>query len=561
MTITKKLYVSFSVLIVIILGISMFSFYQLTTMNDKYTALIDTRLEQTYAAADLQARIGVQGVHLRQYVLAGKETSLEGLRAEQQRIDDRIAYLDSTVYTETMGALIDGLESAKAQFDAAALDVIAYVDAGEQQAAIALLSTTISAANVQLNDVSDEMLDYNKTVFKNTVIETDEQVVRSSYVLMIITVLSVLVTLMNIRLLHRQVATPLRALAQQAKKIAAGDLTGERVAVRSKDEIGMLTAAFGQMTDTVSDLLTEAQKNAVEFSQNATHLMQSTEQLAHTSTQISHNIETIMRSAHEASSISGDTSAAMNETASGVQQIAYATEKIHEDAQQTTTLARNGEGVVANAKDQMQEIYTSAQMTAALVDKLTTSSTEIQHMSKMITDITDQTNLLALNANIEAARAGEHGKGFAVVADEVRKLAEQSKASAMLINQLTAGVLTETKQVSEAMVQSLGSVEKGVDLIDEAGQTFQTIVGSVREMTVQVAEMSAVTEELSASSEQVATSLHTLAQNVRQVATETGDISKQIDEQAIATKEMHLISESLGQKSNTLSALTTTFKV
>lgn len=74
---------------------------------------------------------------------------------------------------------------------------------------------------------------------------------------------------------------------------------------------------------------------------------------------------------------------------------------------------------------------------------------EINEITKVITEIAEKTNLLALNASIEAARAGEHGKGFAVVADEVKKLSYQSKTAAQNISALLTDVVSETdKNVS-----------------------------------------------------------------------------------------------------------------
>lgn len=87
---------------------------------------------------------------------------------------------------------------------------------------------------------------------------------------------------------------------------------------------------------------------------------------------------------------------------------------------------------------------------------------EINEITKVITEIAEKTNLLALNASIEAARAGEQGKGFAVVADEVNKLSYQSKIAAQNISALLMDVVSETdKNVSSvADLRGLNNIEE-----------------------------------------------------------------------------------------------------
>ena len=67
------------------------------------------------------------------------------------------------------------------------------------------------------------------------------------------------------------------------------------------------------------------------------------------------------------------------------------------------------------------ERHTSS--TEAAIERLKQTISDIEGVSRLITEVAAQINLIALNATIEAARAGESGRGFAVVAQEIKVLA------------------------------------------------------------------------------------------------------------------------------------------
>jgi methyl-accepting chemotaxis protein len=108
------------------------------------------------------------------------------------------------------------------------------------------------------------------------------------------------------------------------------------------------------------------------------------------------------------------------------------------------------------------------QATKSNVTKLSLAASEINEVTKSISDIASMTQLLALNASIEAARAGESGRGFAVVADEVKKLASQTDKATKRISDISNGILSSSQE-SEA----------SIDKIDELTKEINTIITSV----------------------------------------------------------------------------------
>ena len=119
--------------------------------------------------------------------------------------------------------------------------------------------------------------------------------------------------------------------------------------------------------------------------------------------------------------------------------------------------------------------------TVAAINTIHASSQRVTDIIGVINEITFQTNLLALNAAVEAARAGTHGRGFAVVATEVRQLSLRSAEAA--------------KEIRALIQDSVDSVEAGVELIHNSGETLQAIIAAVRQVSEIIEQISRTNQQ------------------------------------------------------------------
>ena len=153
-------------------------------------------------------------------------------------------------------------------------------------------------------------------------------------------------------------------------------------------------------------------------------------------------------------------------------------------------------------------------------------SRKIVDIIGVIDGIAFQTNILALNAAVEAARAGEQGRGFAVVAAEVRSLAQRSAQAA--------------KEIKGLITDSVEKVGEGTQLVDQAGQTMQEIVTSVKRVTDIIAEITAASQEQTSGIEQVNQAILQMDESTQQNATlveEASAAARSLEQQAVQLVE------------------------
>lgn len=333
---------------------------------------------------------------------------------------------------------------------------------------------------------------------------------------------------------------PIQELEGAAEKLKAGQLDVE-INYESPDELGKLAGNFRQACKTLevivqdtSYLLGEmAEGNFNVSSNNAQIYIGNFKQQYESMSKLKHELSDTMTQINEASE---QVAAGSDQLAGGAQALAEgatdqagAVEELTATVESVSGIAETG---AQTAADAYQNVLTavdnagkSREDLKALTDameRISSTSMEIQNIIGSIEDIASQTNLLSLNASIEAARAGEAGKGFAVVADQIGKLAGDSAKAAVntrdLIekslqeiengNQITEKTVAALNEILEAMnsfadvakTSSTNSSEQA-DMLKQIEQGIEQISGVIQSNSASAEETSATSQELSAQSE------------------------------------------------------------
>ena len=232
------------------------------------------------------------------------------------------------------------------------------------------------------------------------------------------------------------------------------------------------------------------------------------------------------------------------ESAEAVQRQLLKTEEIQKHVSDVEDAARIiGDNVrttgdaVSEGRDHIREMnnYTAqvdkaGKEVAAVLEVFKDTTSKMNTITDLITNVASETSLLALNASIEAARAGDAGRGFAVVASEISSLAKQTTEAT---ENIVAMIENITKQV-DTMVDTIDRlINTGMQesrCADETAKSFNTIAENVAVINTHSNQLGAVVSQLAAANKEIVDSIQTISAITEEVtahATETTTISEQ----------------------------------
>jgi methyl-accepting chemotaxis protein len=247
-------------------------------------------------------------------------------------------------------------------------------------------------------------------------------------------------------------------------------------AARQGDELGLMVARVNQADGIALNVASVAVHTAVGGALKST--LGRMEQAVATVRTSAHSIEVACT---EIASGNSDLSNRTEQTAGNLQRTASTMATLTGAVRQSADSARQASQLAVSASEVAVRGGNVVDQVVQTMQGINASSRKISDIIGVIDGIAFQTNILALNAAVEAARAGEQGRGFAVVASEVRSLAGRSAEAA--------------KEIKNLIGASVGRVEEGSALVEQAGTTMAEVVGSIRRLSDIVGEISAAANE------------------------------------------------------------------
>ena len=358
--------------------------------------------------------------------------------------------------------------------------------------------------------------------------------------------ISILISIIVALTLAINIGKPMKACVNRMKLLVEGDLDTPMPKISNKDETGVLVRStealveglrvvisdisylLNEMANQNLDVHTEHEDVYVGSFQDILHSMRNMRvELSGAMRQVNVSAEGVANASDQLSTSAQRLSQGTTEQASSVEELAGRIGLISEEVKNTASGALD---VRSQTHQTGEEVFLCNQKMQNLVvamEKIQTSSEEIEKILKTIDDIAFQTNILALNAAVEAERAGSAGKGFAVVAEEVRSLAGKSAQAA--------------KNTSELIANSTEAVHTGTEIAQNTADILLGVVNSIQSVVDAIDHIAVVSNEQSESVEQVSEGINQISvvvQSNSATAEEGAAASQQLSAEAASLKDL-----------------------
>ena len=206
----------------------------------------------------------------------------------------------------------------------------------------------------------------------------------------------------------------------------------------------------------------------------------------------------------------------LSESGQEILSISHAVKNVSSMSQEAETMASStidaiavGQDAVEDFRNRVSNIHEKIEDGTARVSRLKKSSSEILHISDMLSEVSQQISVLAIQATLQAAKAGEAGQGFRVVADGLKTLSERSGDEARRLGSLIEATLADIHAVLEALALVTQETEEGIRL----GEVVQETSLMISQRMMQLQELVNQLHEVSSEQENTAELLATRTQN------------------------------------------------
>ncbi len=516
MKIRNRMMIGFSIILVLLIGVSIFSISRMFYLANFTTNLYVHPFKVSNAVLEANVRIvNIQRI-MRELML---EENTQKIDEFSRLVDEHQKYiLDKLAEAKTFILLDDKTDVDKAieLFNAwrpLRDEQINALRKNDKTKAIEILKVKAIPFVDRLTKGMEQLIQFANVKALEFYLNAEGSKKASVMIVVIFDFLALVVAILISYWLTISITRPLNTAMGIADRLSSGDISMEHKSF-SMDETGRMLDSMGKMAANLREQMRQITEGIITLASSAAQISAATSQLATTTQEVSTSVNEVvvsMKEVKQTTSLSNEKAKEMSERARGV-----------------VETSRGGEAAVRQTIDLINTIQEQMISIADSVVGLSDQSQSIGEIIAAVDDVADQSRLLAINASIEAVKAGEQGKGFTVVAEEIKNLAEQSKQSTSQVRTILTDIQKATSAAVMATEQGSKAVENGVKQAGQTGGAIQTLGENIIQTSQAALQIEATSRQQSTGIEQVFVAMESISNAISQNA----DSARQLERSA-----------------------------
>lgn len=483
---------------------------------------------------------------------------IETARADMWKLMEEY---ESQITTQEAQDVYNNIKGKLTSYDEAVDMILEASRSGDKETANVLITSNLYTINDSITVNMEKLLGFSQENLETGKKTLQNAADKAESVIVLVSVLLIVAAVVILVISDRLIVVPIRRMARAIQKLTQdiheghGNL-GSRIPVETKDEIATLARGVNAFLDILQDMISGVITCSEEIDSQQKSVNAVVEQTNQNAGRTSRTMEDLAASMEEVSA----TAACVSEsTVRAGESVAAVTQKTVDGTDFAEEIKNRAKELQRMAKDSRESAGEMLlRFDASLRDSIA-DSRKIENINLLTGDIlsiASETNLLALNASIEAARAGEAGRGFAVVAEEIRILADNSKQTAVDIQNISAEVVEAVRRLAkdaDGLIQFMKErVLPDYELLEKSGEQYLhdsvTVDGMMREISSGMAQISSTMQTVTESNNGIADHVQESAQSVTEVVSDTAALAENMREIIDALEQVSKVIGHLSQQ-------------